>query len=117
MFLFHGLVLLTNLEVIRKRGEREREREEGWVRGTGEGRVKVIEKGTERKGSKEVHLGGWWGLGDGMWGVGCGLPFPGRRWRERRKKRRAAAGSAERKSLSAGRAQPRRSSCGRRAQS
>lgn len=45
------------------------------------------------------------------------LPFRGRRWKVRRKRRRAEAGSAGRKPLSADRAQQRQDSCDRRAQS
>lgn len=45
------------------------------------------------------------------------LPFRGRRWKVRRKRTRAEAGSAGRKPLSADRAQQRQDSCDRRAQS
>lgn len=64
------------------------------------------------------------GMGNGeekeVEGEGAGvasLPFQGRMWKERRRKKRTEAGSAVKKALSADRARQRRSSCDRRAQS
>ncbi len=66
----------------------------------------------------------WWGRDGERGGRGSGvgrgvasLPFPGRMWRERRRKRRTEVGSAGKKALSADRARQRRDSCDRRAQS
>lgn len=66
----------------------------------------------------------WWGRDGERGGRGSGvgrgvasLPFPGRMWKERRRKRRTEVGSAGKKALSADRARQRRDSCDRRAQS
>lgn len=64
--------------------------------------------------------GKWGGKEEEVEGGGAGvasLPFPGRMWKERRRKRRTEAGSAVKKALSADRARQRRGSCDRRAQS